>query len=139
MPFGRDISGGNLRTLAMLPRNSFDKTPGSKFVPVPKTPFLPPVMMTVIAPGVAAKCQGTYELIFNVATNDQPLWKHSSEDFWLFSTPGGRWAIGGKDVMEDGFNRSFGWIYQKHTLWAASTRSAWNLVAVEWDLLRAKS
>merc|ERR1719219_1339297 len=69
--------------------------------------------MTVIAPGVAAKCQGTYELIFNVATNDQPLWKHSSEDFWLFSTPGARWAIGGKDVKEDGFARSSGWIWQE--------------------------
>jgi len=113
MPFERDISAGNLGTCAKLPRISDPTTPGRKFAPVPQTPLLPPNMMTVIMPGVAAKCQGTYELIFNVATNDQPLWKHSSKDFWLFSTLCGCWAIGVKDVMEDGFARSCGWIWQE--------------------------
>lgn len=47
--------------------------------------------------------------------NGEPLWKHQSEEFWLFSTPGGRWAIGGQDVMEDGFVRSSGWIFQERS------------------------
>lgn len=100
----------SLGTLAKLPRNSFDTTPGSKFAPE-TAERCPPVMMNVIAPG--AKCQGTYDLSLNQQPNGEPLWKHQSEDFWLFSTPGGRWAIGGKDVMEDGFARSSGWIFQE--------------------------
>jgi len=112
VPFRRANSGGSLGTLAKLPRNSFDTTPGSKFAQVTEA-RCPPVSMNVIAPGVAGKCQGTYELIMNREINGQPLWKHCAEDFWLFSTPGGRWAIGGKDVEEDGFARSSGWIWQE--------------------------
>jgi len=102
----------SLGTLAKLPRNSFFRTPGSKFAAEPAA-HCPPVMMNVIAPGVAAKCQGTYDLSLHMKPNGEPLWKHQSEDFWLFSTPAGRWAIGGKDVMEDGFARSSGWIFQE--------------------------
>jgi len=114
VPFRRANSHGssNMGTLAKLPRNSFDANPGSKFAPVPEA-RRPPVSMNVIVPGAAAKCQGTYELHLGWEPNGQPLWKHSSEDFWLFSTLKGRWAIGGKDVMEDGFARSSGWIWQE--------------------------
>jgi len=113
-PLRRQTSGhtDSVGTLAKLPRTTFDTTPGSKFASVPEV-RCPPVVLNVIAPGVAARCQGTYELSLNIEPNGQPLWKHSSDDFWLFSTPSGRWAIGGKDVMADGFARSSGWIWQE--------------------------
>jgi len=83
VPFRRANSGGSLGTLAKLPRNSFDTTPGSKFAQVTEA-RCPPVSMNVIAPGVAGKCQGTYELIMNREINGQPLWKHCRRIFGSF-------------------------------------------------------
>jgi len=72
-----------------------------------------PSLLVVLSPNLLKTCAGCYVQEACASANGQPLWKHKRRAFWLFSTPKGRWAIGGADVRDGGFARNSGWIYQE--------------------------
>jgi len=90
----------------------------------------PPNLLLVASPNLLKECAGCYILQANAHANGQPFWKHGTRDYWLFSTPTGRWAIAGKDVRDEGFVRASGWIYQElhhEGLMPDQSTSCWQL------------
>merc|ERR1712113_633300 len=64
------------------------------------------------APNGQQACSGVYNLVVGQTANGHPLWKHNTDDFWLYSGHTNRWCIGGKDVEQDQFRRSSGFLLQ---------------------------
>jgi len=89
-----------------------------------------PDLLLVESPNMLNDCAACYTLQANTHANGQPFWKHVRRDYWLFSTPMGRWSIAGKDVRDGGFLRSSGWIYQELCHWGLmpdQSSSRWQL------------
>jgi len=72
----------------------------------------PPRVLRIVSPNTRKGLEGDY-VLEQERPNGQPLWKHTSGVYWLFSTPKGRWSIAGEDVANEDFSRSSGWICQE--------------------------
>jgi len=73
----------------------------------------PPNILLLVSPNLLNRCAGRYILQAHAHANGQPLWEHERDNFWLFSTPKGHWALAGEVVKDGGFVRNSGWIYQE--------------------------
>ena len=70
----------------------------------PPSIYIPDVL-TVKTP-YHAHCNGDYFLVEKERPNQQPLWKKSDRELWIYSTVSGRWAIAGPLVKQEGFDAS---------------------------------
>merc|ERR1719401_1909206 len=71
-----------------------------------------PDFLMVQSPNCPRSYNGTYEICPDRFANGEPLWKHTTAEYWLYSCSKGRWCIGGKDVEMAGFVRAAGFLVQ---------------------------
>jgi len=69
----------------------------------------PPAVLVLDSPNGHLEVTGIYKLQERRA-NGQPVWKHDTAEYYVFSGTHGRWCVGGLDCEADDFEVSAGWI-----------------------------
>lgn len=64
-------------------------------------PVIPPLFEFVVSGETCEEYRGSYVLVADQWLNGQPMWKHMSNNVWLYSDTGGRWCFSSSSGQAD--------------------------------------